>query len=113
MILIAFLFIGLITNAQDVKSPVYEKVDDLVRVTYFYKDGSVRQQGFFKDKKITGTWTFFDTKGNKTTVARYKNGKKVGKWLLLTHDGMKEIIYKNNLVVSVKTFYGNTSLAAK
>lgn len=114
MIVMAFLFIGLIANAQDGKKPAYEQVEgDLIKVTYFYKDGNIKQQGFFNDKKVTGTWTTFDTSGRKTGVAKYKNGKKVGKWLLLTDNGMKEVVYKNNKVISVKTSYGNTSLAAK
>lgn len=113
MILTVFLFIGLIANAQEENKPIYEQVeDDLVRVTYFYKDGAIKQQGFFGNKKITGTWTTFDTSGRKTGVAKYKNGKKVGKWLLLTNNGMKEIVYKNNAVVSIKTFYGDDSQLA-
>lgn len=108
-----FLFIGMVANAQERKKPIFEQVGDLVKVTYFYKNGNIKQQGFFRNKKITGTWNSFDVKGNKTTVAHYKNGKKVGKWLVLTNEGIKEIIYKNNSVASVKTFYTNNSLAVK
>lgn len=104
MLFACFLVFGL-TQAQEVK-PVYEHIeDDLVKVTYFYKDGKVKKQGFFNGKKITGTWATFDTSGKKTGVAKYRNGKKVGKWLLLTNDGIREVVYKNNAVVSVKTFY--------
>lgn len=111
IVLVCMLTIGF-TQAQEVK-PTYEREGDLVKVTYFYKNGNVKQQGFFKDKKLTGTWTSFDENGNKTAVARYKSGKKDGKWFVVTNDGLKEIMYKNNVITSVKTSYGESNVAIK
>lgn len=113
MLFACFLVFGL-TQAQEVK-PVYEHIeDDLVKVTYFYKDGSVKQKGFFYGKKLTGKWVSFNKKGDKTAVARYKNGKKIGKWLVYNENGsLKEINYKNNEVISVKTSYTDRQLAVK
>ena len=68
-------------------------------------------RGFFKDKKLTGEWTSFDTKGNKTQTAFYKAGKKVGKWLVWNKNILKEIDYYNNAVVSINTWKSESKVA--
>lgn len=89
-----------------------EKVGDLVKVTYFYKDGNIKEQGFFKDKKLTGTWITFDTKGNKTAIAHYKSGKKTGKWFMWKENGLSEIDYNNqNVIASVQTWKEESKIA--
>lgn len=109
---LACLFVFGFTQAQEVK-PTYEKAGDLVKATYFYKDGSIKQQGFFKGKKLTGKWVSFGKTGERTAVAHYNNGLKVGKWVIWSEDGLKEINYKNNVVASVKTSYNTSRLAVK
>ena len=99
-------------NAQEVK-PLYEKVGDLVKVTNFYDNGEIREQGFFKDKVITGTWTTFDSNGEKNTIAKYENGKKVGKWFMWSKDGLKEINYNNNVITSVQSWKEDNTIATK
>ncbi|WP_299124411.1 nicotinic acid mononucleotide adenyltransferase [uncultured Tenacibaculum sp.] len=99
-------------QAQDTE-PKFEKSGDLVKATYFYKDGKVKEQGFFKNKKLTGTWTSFDEKGNKTVIAHYEAGKKVGKWFMWKEDGLKEIDYNNNVIASVQTWKEETKMAIK
>jgi len=98
---------------QAQEEPKFEKAGDLVKVTYFYKDGTVKEQGFFKDKKLAGTWMTFDEKGNKTAIAHYEDGKKVGKWFMWNKDGLKEIDYKDNTVASVQTWKEETKIAIK
>ena len=98
---LVLVFVVAFTYAQD-KSPVFEKAGDLVKATYFYEDGSVKEQGFFKDKKLTGQWVQFDQSGNKTMIAHYKEGNKVGRWFSLKGNLIKEINFQNNTVVSVK-----------
>ncbi len=83
------------------KEPTFEKAGDLVKATYYNEDGKIRVQGFFKNKKLTGEWTSFDGEGNKTQIAHYKDGKKVGKWLIWSKESLKEINYANNVIVSV------------
>lgn len=34
--------------------PTYIVEGDLVKATYYYEDGSIKTQGFFKNKKLTG-----------------------------------------------------------
>ncbi|KGL61979.1 hypothetical protein [Polaribacter sp. Hel1_85] len=109
-ILLAILFISAIGYSQD-KATTYEKEGDLVKATYFYDNGDVKVQGFFKDKKLTGTWTSFDKQGNKTQIAQYNEGKKVGKWFVWNNDSLKEINYVNNVIVNVNDWKSESRLA--
>lgn len=99
-------------QAQEIK-PKFEKAGDLVKVTYFYKDGKIKEQGFFKDKKLAGNWTSFDKNGNKVAIGYYEEGKKVGKWFMWHKDGLKEIDYKENIIASVQTWKEETKIAIK
>jgi antitoxin component YwqK of YwqJK toxin-antitoxin module len=109
-ILLAILFISAIGFSQQ-KETTFERDGDLVKATYYYDNGDVKVEGFFKDKKLTGTWTSFDKQGNKTQIAQYKAGKKVGKWFVWNKESLKEITYNNNAVVGVKDWRAETKLA--
>ena len=89
--------------SQEVK-PTFKADGDLVKATYYFEDGSVKTQGYFKDKKLTGEWTRFDKNGNKVQLAYYKAGKKVGKWFIWNNHTLKEINYKNNTIVNAAEF---------
>ena len=99
------LFLALMTItmgfSQEV-APKYEKHDDLVKATYFYQDGSIKQIGFFANEKLHGEWISYDDNGNKTTIAQYEHGKKTGTWLVLTNGVVKKVTYKANKVIDVK-----------
>lgn len=103
LLAIAFLLSFSLVQAQD-KQPKYEAVGDLVKATYYYADGTVKKEGFFKNKKLTGKWTQFDTKGNKTVVGYYKQGKKVGTWFQWKKHTLRQINYDNNVIASVNTW---------
>ena len=107
---LALLFVFTLSNAQD-KQPTYEKAGDMVKATYYYTNGSVKEQGFFKDKKLAGEWVQFDKEGKKTMIAHYKAGKKVGKWFAWSNTVLKEINYKNNVIVSVRNWNHDSELA--
>ncbi|WP_435261199.1 toxin-antitoxin system YwqK family antitoxin [Tenacibaculum sp. nBUS_03] len=94
-------------------NPKYEVAGELVKATYFYEDGKVKEQGFFKDTKLTGTWVSFNKEGDKTAIAHYKAGKKVGKWFMWHKDGLKEIDYENNTIASVQNWKDDTKIAVK
>ncbi|WP_240614767.1 hypothetical protein [Polaribacter filamentus] len=34
------------------KQPTFKAEGDLVKATYYYEDGSVKTEGYFKDKKL-------------------------------------------------------------
>ena len=77
--LILSLFVGLFTYAQnDVK---IVKQGNMYKVTYFHENGEVAQTGFIDaNKKMQGTWTAYDLKGEKKSTGEYKDGKKTGTW---------------------------------
>lgn len=111
MTFVCLLAFGL-TQAQEV-NPKFEAEKGLVKATYFYENGAVKEQGYFKNNKLTGTWITFDKTGKKTAIANYKNGKKVGKWFMWTKNSLKEINYKNNAVVSVNSWKEDTGVAVR
>jgi hypothetical protein len=104
------LCLATIGYAQENK-PTFKAQGDLVKATYYYEDGSISTQGYFKDKKLTGEWIRFDKQGNKTQIANYENGKKVGKWFVWTKESLKEINYNNNAIVSVNLWKYEAKLA--
>ena len=112
--LVVFLFalvVG-IAQAQDKVEPKFEKEGDLVKATYYYEDGTISQQGFFKDKKLTGMWTKFDKKGNKVAIGFYKEGKKVGKWFQWHKSSLREITYQANAIEKVSVWKEDTRIAS-
>ena len=100
LLIFACFFVITSLQAQETK-PTFEQVGDKVKATYFYADGAVYRQGFFKNQKLAGQWTEFDQKGNKTLIAFYQNGKKIGTWYQWKNDLVREMIYENNKIVSV------------
>lgn len=107
---ICMLSIATIGFAQE-KQPTFKAEGDLVKATYYYEDGSIKTEGFFKDKKITGEWTRFDKDGNKVQLAYYNNGNKVGKWFIWSKDSLKEINYDNNVIASVNEWRPESKVA--
>ncbi|CAI8318128.1 MAG: Uncharacterised protein [Flavobacterium sp. SCGC AAA160-P02] len=110
LLLFVLLFSFSMINAQEVK-PSYELAGDQVKVTYYFEDGAIYKQGFFKDKKLSGKWLQFDQKGNKVASGFYKDGKKVGTWFQWTNNKLREINYDNNIIKSVSIWREDTKLA--
>lgn len=86
----------------------YKVKGDLVEVTIYHDNGKIEQHGFFKDKKLHGTWKSFDNKGNKLSIANYDSGKKIGKWLFWNNDTLKEVDYVNQQIASVNEWTEKT-----
>ena len=110
IIAICILTLATMGYAQE-NQPTYKAEGDLVKATYYFEDGSVKTQGFFKDKKLTGEWVRFDKAGNKTQLAYYKNGKKIGTWFVWTKASLKEINYVDNSVASVNVWKAESNVA--
>lgn len=87
--------------AQELK-PKFEQEGDLIKGTYFFENGAVKQIGYFNNNKLHGEWVSYDSEGNKTTIAHYENGKKTGVWLVLANGVVKQITYDSNKVIDVK-----------
>ena len=100
--LIAILFTGTIFAQEN--NPKLEAVGDLVKTTYYFENGKLQQEGFFKNGKLEGIWISFDVNGNKLSVANYENGEKVGKWLFWNGNKLNEVEYSNSRIASVKTW---------
>lgn len=99
-ITLLFAFIFSIVSIGQTVEPELEIVGNLVKASYYYDNGAIQQEGFFKDGKLEGKWTSYTAEGTIRTVANYKDGIKSGKWIVDT----KEVVYNNNEVVSVASY---------
>jgi len=100
-VLMASLLVSGLSFAQEI-NPKLEEVDGLVKATYYYDNGVVQQQGFFKDGKLDGKWVSFDESGNKKAEAQYSNGEKVGKWMFWNQDNSVAIVEYSERVIKTK-----------
>ena len=87
--------------ARELK-PKFKEKRDLIKGTYSYENGSIRQEGTEKDGKMHGEWVSFDQNGKKNAVAQYREGVKMGKWVFLSTDGLTEVQYDTNKIVNIK-----------
>ncbi len=99
--IIALLLVSTLTFAQE-KSPKLEEVNGLVKATYYFDNGQIQQEGFFKEGKLEGKWISYDVNGNKKAIAEYTNGQKTGKWFFWNEQSLSEVDYSNSAVASVK-----------
>lgn len=97
-----FLLSG-VAFAQTTK-PVLEQEGNLVKATYYYENGKVQQQGYFKDGKLTGQWVAYDAQGNKKSMGEYANGEKTGKWFFWSNKSLSEVDYSDSRVAAVKSW---------
>jgi antitoxin component YwqK of YwqJK toxin-antitoxin module len=70
----------------------------LQKVTWYYENGTVAEEGFYLNGKKHGTWTSFDEKGNKEVTANWALDKKDGNFYIM-HDNGKvkyHIVYSDN-----------------
>jgi antitoxin component YwqK of YwqJK toxin-antitoxin module len=100
-VLMASLLVSGLSFAQEI-NPKLEEVDGLVKATYYYDNGVVQQQGFFKDGKLDGKWVSFDESGNKKAEAQYSNGEKVGKWMFWNQDNSVATVDYSEGVIKTK-----------
>ena len=99
MIIGAVLISGMI-SAQKV-APKLEIVNNMVKATYYYDNGQIQQEGFFKEGKLDGKWIAYDTNGNKKSIGEYSNGQKTGKWFFWNEANLSEVDYSNNQIAYV------------
>ncbi|AOW22077.1 hypothetical protein LPB138_10125 [Urechidicola croceus] len=97
--------------AQVSVEPTYEKQGDIVSVTTYYEDGSVKEQGFYKDKKLHGEWSKFNRNGDKIILASYDNGRKVGTWMYVNNGVLTQVDYQENKIASVYEWNNKTRVA--
>lgn len=105
VILAAVLFSGILT-AQEGK-PELEVVGNKVKATYYYDNGKIQQEGFFKDGKLDGVWVSYDERGNKSVEGEYSEGVKTGNWTFYNENNLSQVAYVNSKVSSVKNLQKN------
>ena len=101
MTIAVFVLMVNMSFAQAVE-PTFEKQDDLVKATYFYDNGIIKEVGFFKDNKLQDQWISYNQEGKIKVVAFYNEGKKDGKWYLVGDESVKEVTYKSNKIIKVE-----------
>lgn len=102
LITLTILF-SAIVFAQNI-APKHEVVGDLVKSTYYFENGQISQTGFYKNGKVHGLWTSFDSNGNKTAMGNFENGSKAGKWFFWTNKNLSEVDYADSRVANIKTW---------
>lgn len=104
IILAVFAFVISSTiSAQDVK-PVFVQDGELIKGTFYYEDGSISQEGTYKDGKLHGEWISYDQNGKKIAMANYEEGEKTGKWFFWSAEKLTEVDYNDNRIAEVKTY---------
>lgn len=97
--------------SQEVK-PKYEKVDDLIKATFYYDNGKVNQIGYFKEGKPHGEWISYDANGKKLSQGKYQVGVKTGKWFFWDGEELSEVSYSNNEIAGVKIWNSESTVVA-
>ena len=103
IMILGALLISAFTFAQ-AKKPILEQEGNLVKATYYFDNGQIQQQGYFKEGKLDGSWVAFDEKGNKKSIGEYSKGEKTGKWFFWSDKALSEVDYSNSRVASVKSW---------
>lgn len=85
-------------------TPKLEAHGDMVKATYYYDNGKIQQEGYFKDGKLEGTWTAYDAEGNKKSIGEYSNGQKTGKWVFWSENTLTEVVYNDSKIDKIKTW---------
>ncbi len=113
ILLAAVFLVGGTVLAQDKSpEPTFEKKGDLIKGTFYYEDGSVRQEGTYKDGRLHGQWVSYNQNGEKAAIAHYENGKKSGKWFFWSEDKLTEVDYQNSVIASVNSWKNESSLVS-
>jgi len=89
--------------AQEVE-PKFEQNGDVVKGTFFHDNGTVKQEGTYKDGKLDGQWVMYNDEGKKVALGEYNNGEKTGKWFFWKEDQLTEVDYSNNSIAEVTTW---------
>jgi antitoxin component YwqK of YwqJK toxin-antitoxin module len=73
-----------------------QKVQELKdnRLTYFFKNGKVKAEGFFENNLMEDEWIFYRETGQLWQIGNYKRGKKNGSWV--RYDKNNNVEYKEH-----------------
>ena len=103
--LCAIFFAVQVGIAQERVQNQFVKQGDHIVATLYHDNGVIAQTGFYTlDNKLEGEWISYDALGNKTAVAHYKDGEKVGTWFFYQGDEIKEVKYDESRIAQVTSF---------
>jgi hypothetical protein len=94
------MFAGVVF-AQD-NNAQHVVVDQMVKSTFYFENGQVKQEGFYKDGKVHGQWISYDINGNKVSMGQFENGIKTGKWFFWTGSDLSEVDFTDSRIAQVK-----------
>ncbi|MEB3801266.1 membrane-binding protein [Flavobacterium columnare] len=82
--------------------PEYEIQNNLIKATYYYDNGKIMQEGFYKDGKVHGKWVSYTKEGNELVTGQYESGQKVGTWIFKENGVIAQVNYNDNRLVNLK-----------
>lgn len=104
VLLLVIAFASNMMTAQEADRKELVKKGNAIEAVIYHDNGMIAQQGSYNsDGKPHGTWTSYDTAGNKTATAQYHNGSKTGTWYFYTDEELKEVSYQDNRIAKVVT----------
>ncbi|MCZ4317882.1 nicotinic acid mononucleotide adenyltransferase [Aequorivita viscosa] len=102
--LLLLVLISGVAVSQNTKNNSYILEGDVIQATLYNQDGTLAQTGYYtKDNKLTGEWISYDFQGNKTAIATYKNGEKVGTWFFHRGVILQEVSFVDSRIANVTT----------
>jgi len=101
-----------VVSAQKVE-PKYTIENQMVKATYYYDNGQVMQEGFYKDGKLHGKWVAYNEDGSKQSIGEYTDGAKSGKWFFWGTSALSEVDYNDSRIAEVKTWSKDAVAATK
>ena len=95
------LLVSSLSFAQEVK-PKFEVVDQMVKATYYYDNGQVKQEGYYLDGKLHGKQVDYNEDGTKQSIGEYNKGLKTGKWFFWSDASLSEVDFSDSRIAEVK-----------
>ena len=101
VVIAVVLLVSSLSFAQEVK-PKFEVVDQMVKATYYYDNGKVKQEGYYLDGKLHGKWMAYNEDGSKQSIGEYNKGAKTGKWFFWSDASLSEVDFSDSRIAEVK-----------
>lgn len=72
------------------------------QATYYFEDGSIREEGYFRNGKTHGLWISYNEKGQVIREGYFNNDKKDGKWRAWNDQGqlLGEVMYLDDMLMT-------------
>ena len=101
LVIASVLLVSSLSFAQEVK-PKLEVVNEMVKATYYYDNGQVKQEGYYLDGKLHGKWMAYNEDGSKQSIGENNKGTKTGKWFFWSDASLSEVDFSDSRIAEVK-----------